>query len=135
MRKSIFRVADVDRINEYLSSCNECHELELTAKTYLIRDVCRHFKNERWQKSGIVQAVEDWMSHNTMDPAAMTEFTRGKLPHMGKVFTAEHREKLRVAALGVKASPETRKKLSEARKRYWARVRANPKPSNVDDLI
>ena len=134
MRKSIFRIADVDRINEYLSSCNECHELELTAKTYLIRDVCRHFKKERWQKSGIVQAVEDWMSHNTMDYATMASLTRS-LPHRGNELTPEHKEKLRAAALGVKASPETCKKISEARKRYWARVRANSKPSNIDDLI
>ena len=134
MRKNLFHIADVDRINEYLSECNECHELELTAKTYLVRDVCRHFKKERWHKCEIVQAVENWMSRNTMDSATMASLTRS-LPHRGNELTPEHREKLRAAALGVKASPETCKKISEARKRYWARVHANPKPSNVDDLI
>lgn len=85
--------ADATAIEEYLEQLhNETPEgLRLTARTYVLKKVCHHFKDRRWARASWIAAVNDWLDRNISDPRVLLQ---GALRNRDYVHEDWYRQKL-----------------------------------------
>lgn len=61
-------------------------------------------------------------------PRSAEAIAKSRAKLLGRVVPADQREKMRIAALGRKASPATREKMSQSHKRRWECLRNDSRP-------